>query len=173
MGVRQAGLYTRHWVKFWLYALLHFLLYPLLYGGGNVMDSDIMEYITIDGDDIGRKITSCYIGNDVERLQVVSQSLKTSTTNISDLLTSRGFNIVFCAADGVVASIEGMSIDFLGLFESINHLAPEGMSFSAGVGNNLREAYVALLAAKSSGKNCLCQYFEIISSDDGTQTWGE
>ncbi len=125
-----------------------------------------MKYITIDGDDVGRKITACYISNDEEKLRAISKSLENSTGSISNLLMSRGFNILFCAADGVVASIDDMSIDFLELFKSINHLAPEGISFSVGVGSNLRETYIALLAAKSSGKNRLCQYYEIVSRDN-------
>lgn len=119
-----------------------------------------MNYISIDGDDIGRKITSCYLRNDEEKLKSVSKSLKKSTSNISNLLESLGFDVLFCAADGVAASIE-VNIDFMELFESINSLAPAGISFSAGAGNSLREAYVALLAAKSNGKNCLCQYADI------------
>jgi hypothetical protein len=125
-----------------------------------------VKYISIDGDDIGRRITSCYLTNDEERLQSISRSLEESTNNIANLLISCGFKVLFCAADGVVASIE-KDIDFLELFKSINNLAPEGISFSVGIGDNLREAYVALLAAKSNGKNCLYQYSEISSSENG------
>lgn len=123
-----------------------------------------MTYITIDGDDVGRKIASCYISNDEKKLKAISRDLVDSTKNISNLLKMRGFNVLFCAADGVVASIE-TNIDFVELFESIQKLAPISISFSAGVGNSLREAYVALLAAKSNNKNSLYLYAEIASID--------
>lgn|SRR5262249_19628415 len=120
-----------------------------------------MRYISIDGDDVGRKITACYLSNDEKKLREISKGLEISTGEISSLLESLRFNILFCAADGVVASTEE-AVDFPSLFKKINSLAPSGISYSAGIGNNLREAYIALQAAKSNGKNCFYEYSEII-----------
>lgn len=116
-----------------------------------------MKYISIDGDDIGRKITSYYLSNSCNNLKELSSSLKISTEKISSHLTSLGFTIIFCAADGVVAEIK-TKMDFKMLFHEISHLAPEGITFSAGVGSSLREAYIALMSAKSNGKGCLHEY---------------
>lgn len=121
---------------------------------------NILKYISIDGDDVGRKITACYISNDENKLREISKNLEVTTVHISALLASLGFNILFCAADGIAASVN-KSINFKSLFEEIRSLASEGISYSAGVGQNLREAYVALQAAKSNGKNRLCEYSEI------------
>ncbi len=126
-----------------------------------------MKYISIDGDDIGRKISSFYLRNDVNKLKQISNDLELSTRKISDLLVSNGFVILFRAADGVVASIDKMEISFDELFASINKLAPNGISFSAGVGDSLRDAYIALLAAKSNGKNRLYFYSDVISEISG------
>ena len=122
-------------------------------------------YISIDGDDIGRKITSCYLSNDRNGLAELSQSLKISTKAISIKLQEYGFDIIFCAADGVVASTE-LDIDLKWLFSEIRRSFPEGMTFSAGCGINLREAYIALTSAKSNGKNCLHEYSAL---DDATK----
>lgn len=124
-----------------------------------------MKYIIIDGDDVGRKITSCYISNNVKKLQSIIKSLEFSTKDISGLLQSWKFDVIFCAADGVVASIGDENIEFDNLFFEINQLASVNILFSAGVGSNLQEAYIALLAAKSNGKNRLCQYSEIKFSE--------
>ncbi|MBU1308332.1 MAG: mCpol domain-containing protein [Gammaproteobacteria bacterium] len=119
-----------------------------------------MKYISIDGDDIGRKITSCYLSNDHLRLAELSQSLQDSTKAISTLLQEHGFDIIFCAADGVVASTES-AIDLNSIFTEIRNISPDGLTFSAGSGENLRECYIALMSAKSNGKNCLHDYSKI------------
>lgn len=119
-----------------------------------------MQYISIDGDDIGKKITSYYLSNDLEKLREISNKLKCSTENIANFLKEMGFTIVFCAADGVVAYID-KAVDFNLLFKEINSISPTNMTFSMGVGFSLREAYIALLASKSNGKNCMYLYQDI------------
>ena len=128
-----------------------------------------MKYISIDGDDVGRRITACYISNDEKELQEISKNLELSIRKIASLLVSLGFNVLFCAADGVVASTE-KTVDFTNIFEIINSLAPKGISYSAGVGDTLREAYIALQAAKSNGKNCLYEYSEISTKQGDNAT---
>ena len=116
-----------------------------------------MKYISIDGDDVGRKITSCYLSNDEKRLELISTSLDEVTVGIAELLSSRGFSIIFRAADGVVAKTEH-DCDFTELFNEISSVSTDDITFSAGVGCSLREAYVALLSSKSNGKNKISIY---------------
>ena len=127
-----------------------------------------MKYISIDGDDIGRKITSCYLSNRCSELSKLSRSLDSSTRAISNLLTDCGFDVIFCAADGVVASTNS-EFDYHQIFIKVNALAPENITFSAGVGDSLREAYIALISAKSNGKNRLHHYHELNSCNSGNQ----
>lgn len=123
-------------------------------------------YISIDGDDVGRKITSCYITNNRQMLEKISNDLVKSTNEIATLLVKEGFTVIFCAADGVVATSDKYS-DVRGLFKKIQALSPENSTFSAGVGENLRNAYLALLNSKSNGKNTICVFEEISNYDDG------
>lgn len=116
-----------------------------------------MKYISIDGDDVGRKITSYYLSNDRDGLMQLSQSLEVSTKAISIKLQEHGFDVIFCAADGVVG-YTALRVDVKSLFSEIREIAPEGVTFSAGSGENLRESYIALISAKCSGKNCLHEY---------------
>ena len=119
-----------------------------------------MNYISIDGDDIGRKITSCYLSNNRQELMYISQSLYEFTKEIAAKLQDYGFDIIFCAADGVVASTES-DISLEAIFQEIQILAPNNMTFSAGIGTSLSEAYIALMSAKSNGKNCLHNYAKL------------
>lgn len=119
-----------------------------------------MKFISIDGDDIGRKITSFYLNNNSIQLKQISDDLVSSTSRISELLKEKDFEIIFCAADGVV-SCSKIEHNFSKLFNLISELSPTGITFSAGVGNSLRESYIALLSAKSDGKNCLHYYSEL------------
>lgn len=119
-----------------------------------------MQYISIDGDDVGRKITAYYINNDDEALKQFSSTLNNITNEIAMKLKKNGFSILFCAADGVVAYTEKVT-DFYSVFDSIAKISPPEMTFSAGVGNDLREAYLALTSAKSNGKNCLHKFSEL------------
>jgi hypothetical protein len=115
-------------------------------------------YLTIDGDDIGRKITACYIENNEEKLNELSTSLSAAVQRISDLLRTEGFKLIFSAADGVVGSSDDPQVDFSELYRKIQSLAPPGITFSAGVGKSLRDAYLALTYAKSSGKNSIVNF---------------
>ncbi|WP_444940264.1 mCpol domain-containing protein [Microbulbifer sp. ZKSA004] len=116
-----------------------------------------LKYISIDGDDVGRKITSCYLNNDEDKLHSVSKQLEESTKKIADLLLSRGFDVIFSAADGVVARTES-DCNFEEIFLCICSCSSIGITFSAGVGTSLREAYIALLNSKSNGKNQLSHF---------------
>lgn len=116
-----------------------------------------MKYISIDGDDVGRKITFCYLNNDEERLHLISKQLENSTFKIAALLESKGFNVIFRAADGVTARTNS-DCNFEELFIAIGSYATNGITFSAGVGANLRESYIALLNSKSNGKKQLSHF---------------
>jgi len=117
-----------------------------------------MTFVTIDGDDIGRRLAACYLSNDVTALETTRELVDLKTQQISDLLTDLGYNVLFCAADGVTAHSEADIIDDKRLYQRIKNTAGLELSFSVGVGKTLREAYVALLFAKSTGKARLCNF---------------
>jgi GGDEF domain-containing protein len=119
-----------------------------------------MRYLTIDGDDIGQKIAAAYLSNSTTELVRVNNMVQESTHLIAEFLRLEGFAIHFCAADGVAASI-AYDFDIGQISAEIEKIADSEITFSAGVGNSLREAYIALLFAKSSGKNKFCDFKEI------------
>jgi hypothetical protein len=122
-----------------------------------------MFYIIVDGDDIGRKITSCFITNDETRLAGISAEMTAAVQAISAILQEAGFRVFFCAADGVVAVNENQ-VEMTKLFERVRSSAPEGITFTAGTGEMLQHAYLALMQAKSTGKNRHLDYGSLMST---------
>jgi hypothetical protein len=121
-----------------------------------------LTYISIDGDDIGRRVTAKYLTNDAEGLSSVVALVREKVTQIENLLTSSGFRVIFCAADGVVGhkpNVDEASVT--SIYASIQAIGGRDITFSAGAGESLREAYIALLAAKSQGKARLCSFSEL------------
>jgi hypothetical protein len=120
-----------------------------------------MIYVAIDGDDIGRKLASCYFTNRVDNLIATKDLVDIKTQKISDLLLDLGYEVFFCAADGVSGALNAIEIDSSSLYNEIAKIAGEELSFSVGVGKSLHESYVALLYAKSTGKARICDYRSI------------
>lgn len=119
-----------------------------------------MKFITIDGDDVGQKITSSYLNNDVSELVRVNSLIQSKTKSIAEYLEVQGFKVIFCAADGV-AGVSDSDFDGEHIYSEVKRIAGQELSFSVGVGDTLRDAYVALLYAKSSGKAQLRSFHEM------------
>jgi hypothetical protein len=117
-------------------------------------------FIILDGDDIGRRITEAYITNNVEKLTSDAELVHRAVNAISEELRQRSFVVHFCAADGVVAETTS-SVKPDVLFASIRATLPAGLNFSAGSGLTLQNAYLALLYAKSTGKNRHCAWSDL------------
>ncbi|MEF9963317.1 MAG: mCpol domain-containing protein [Comamonas sp.] len=117
-------------------------------------------FITIDGDDIGQKITKYYLSNDIESLSKLNQSMIETTKDIANYLESIGFSIIFCGADGVAghSSITQSERD---IFREISYIGSKCATFSAGTGSTLRESYIALMSAKSNGKAQIYNYKDL------------
>lgn len=121
-----------------------------------------MTYISIDGDDIGRRVTAQHLANDAAGLSAFVALVHEKVMQIERLLTGSGYTVIFCAADGVVAhKADTDTANAADLYASIQAIGGRDLTFSAGVGQSLREAYVALLAAKSNGKARLCIFSEM------------
>ena len=115
-------------------------------------------FITIDGDDIGQRITKCYLSNDAKSLAELNQKMIETTHRIANYLEQLGFSIIFCGADGVAGHAQISPMPANEIFKEISALGKECATFSAGTGDTLRESYVALMAAKSHGKAQIYSY---------------
>lgn len=115
-------------------------------------------FITIDGDDIGQRITKFYLCNDSASLAQLNQKMLETTKRIANYLEQQGFSIIFCGADGVAGYAKTPTASENEIFKEVSAIGEECATFSAGIGDTLRESYVALIAAKSHGKAQLYNY---------------
>ena len=109
-----------------------------------------MQYVYIDGDDIGLKIEKSFMTNNEAELRVVNNEVDRAVSTISNQLKDRDFDIIFCGADGIICKKDKIDIEVLHSYISGLNFS---IRFSVGIGNTLREAFLALRYAKSNGKN--------------------
>ncbi|MBC5773145.1 mCpol domain-containing protein [Pontibacter sp. KCTC 32443] len=114
-----------------------------------------MTYIYIDGDNIGLKIEQSFLNNNEDELSVINLSVIKAIEQISSNLKTSGQVLLFAGADGVIS--KGNLLDIKKLLESIRAIDSD-FTFSIGVGNSLRDCYIALRYAKSVGKNIAIDY---------------
>ena len=117
-----------------------------------------MIFITVDGDDIGQKISACYLNNDIDSLSSLNDFVQNTVKKIATYLHSVDFKVIFCAADGVAAYTDTSDTDLTQIYEQISSFSAGRLTFSAGVGVSLRESYFALLFAKCNGKARICDF---------------
>ena len=121
-----------------------------------------MIYLTIDGDDVGQRITRFYLNNDEKSLANLNDLMGKTTQLISTYLKSIGFTVIFCGADGVAGFAQYLKVPGSNIFKEISALGEGCATFSVGVGCTLRESYIALMSAKSAGKAQLHNYKDLI-----------
>jgi len=114
-----------------------------------------MMYAYIDGDDIGLRIENSFMDNNEENLKAINDCVKNAVNEITFTLTNLGYEIIFDGADGVICKSE--KIDIHSLLNYVRQLSDK-LTFSIGIGQDLRDSYIALRYAKSNGKNVAAVY---------------
>jgi len=122
-----------------------------------------MMYAYIDGDDIGLRIENSFMNNDEISLKKVNDEVKLIVEKITTYLINNNSKIIFSGADGIIC--KGDNIEAKQVINFIRNIN-EKISFSIGVGSSLRDSFLALRYAKSSGKDIVAIYsnnsFELI-----------
>ncbi|MCS3797148.1 mCpol domain-containing protein [Niastella sp. OAS944] len=109
-----------------------------------------MKYIYIDGDNIGLKIEQSFLNNDEEKLSITNLEVINAVSQISSYLGNKKQQIIFAGADGIIA--KGQELEICELLQFVRNVQPS-LTFSIGIGVNLKDCYMALRYAKSFGKN--------------------
>ena len=109
-----------------------------------------MIYVYIDGDDIGLEIEKSFMENDEASLKQINEDMNSIAKKMSSYFIDAGFSVLFLGADGIIC--KGDSINIKELSSYIKEISSK-FTFSIGVGNNLRDAFLALRYAKSIGKD--------------------
>lgn len=109
-------------------------------------------YLFIDGDDVGSRMERHILNNDVAAFVEESKSTSRAIDQLAaKLATSSGADVISVGGDSILVSIQSDAIPCLTeLLTSMQ--SSEEFPFSAGIGRSLRESFVALRMAKSSGK---------------------
>lgn len=114
-----------------------------------------MMFAYIDGDDIGLRIENCFMNNDVDRLSKINNEIKSLIDNMTASLQENGYKVIFGGADGIIVSKDRIEVDELLAFV---RGFTNNFTFSIGVGEELKESYIALRYAKSNGKDIAAFY---------------
>lgn len=109
-----------------------------------------MNYIYIDGDNIGLKIEQSFLNNNERDLLEINSKVTNAVKHITSYLITCKYEIIFSGADGIIS--KGELMNFHNLLKIVRAIDSE-LTFSIGIGNSLKDSYVALRYAKSYGKN--------------------
>lgn len=120
-----------------------------------------MLYIAIDGDNIGASVERYVILEQREALSQYAETVDLEIKRLGEELAELGAIIIFCGGDSVLAEFSAKQE-----IEPIRQLLAHGadISVSVGSGSTMREAYLALKMAKSSGKGCWVSFDSLCES---------
>jgi hypothetical protein len=120
-------------------------------------------YIAVDGDDVGRSIERLVLTNDCQGLSAFAAKYRSAVHWLTSVLID-SFQGNALLSDGDSVLIEAHAPAFsahrlTALSEEFAKLS--GHTLSIGIGDTMREAYLALKLAKLSGKNQVRSYTEL------------
>jgi GTP cyclohydrolase III len=118
----------------------------------------VVSYFIIDGDDVGKRVEAHLLANDVDSFVTSSKEISASVDDLVDSLNKiPGVYVVSAGGDSILARIDSSDTGSLGdLLSDLQR--PGRFTFSAGIGETLRESFVALRMAKAAGKRCTVTY---------------
>ncbi len=121
-------------------------------------------YFAIDGDRVGSKIELYLLQNDEQGLASFSARLTAAIDSAARSLEERGCTIIFVGGDSILAKAPASVLDRVEVLPQM-----PGITFSRGIGNTCRDAYLALKYAKSHGRARTVAFcggdFEIVGAD--------
>ncbi|MFJ5179299.1 mCpol domain-containing protein [Streptomyces griseoviridis] len=119
-----------------------------------------MAFAIIDGDDVGSKVEIHILANDVEKFVESSRMINSTLERLADRMSSLpGVSLVHTGGDSILIEISDDCIDLMS--DTLRkEQGPGALTFSAGVGATLRQSFLALRMAKSSGKCRIVRFQE-------------
>ena len=105
-------------------------------------------YVLLDGDRVGEKIDGHYLRNDVHDLYLFARELDDAVARLAASIRGIGGTIYLAGGDNVLGTVEDLDA-FLALYDSSRPRLP--VPFSVGIGEDARQAHLALKVAKANG----------------------
>ncbi|WP_414548916.1 mCpol domain-containing protein [Anabaena sp. CCY 0017] len=129
------------------------------------MDSVNEMFLAVDGDDVGHRLEYFMLVNDSEALVEFSKIFQSAMNWLEiKLVSDFGAKLIFNGGDNLLASIpvDNSSLEVLEKLRA--EFAEQARStLSIGLGESPRQAYFALKLAKTSGKNCIRRFQELVN----------
>jgi GTP cyclohydrolase III len=105
-------------------------------------------YVLLDGDRVGEKIDGHYLRNDVHDLYLFARELDDAVAKLAASIREIGGTVYLAGGDNVLGTVEDLTA-FLAMFDTARPRLP--VPFSVGIGENPRQAHLALRVAKANG----------------------
>ena len=112
-------------------------------------------FISIDGDNIGKKLEKFIFLGDIHGLNKFSCTISTKVQSLSTLITELGGEVHIAAGDNLLASISEHSSDKVLL--SVKKINTQEFAFSVGFSQDIKACYLALKYAKTLGSRHFVQ----------------
>ena len=110
--------------------------------------------ISIDGDNIGKRIEGMILTNNLEQLERFSNNVSSAINNFALNIERIGGKCYLCGGDNILAFIPDSAKDEV--INTVLNSNENELFFSAGLGSSVLEAYLALKIAKSKLRGCIC-----------------
>ena len=110
--------------------------------------NDIL-YVSIDGNNIGRELERLMLGERLEELKIFSETMLQTISKIVRHVEEIGGEVIMAGGDNVLARMSESNANELSRW--VAKLKTDKISFSVGIGNNVKMAYLALKYAKVNG----------------------
>ena len=114
-------------------------------------------YVSVDGDDIGKKLTNIIYTCDDKAVTEFSGAVEAFFDNVKKEIEQQNGRVVFCAGDSIAFFIDDESIE-----DIIPLLQSESFNVTIGCGRTLQQAHWALNIGKSLGKNRVMNFENVI-----------
>ena len=112
-------------------------------------------YISIDGNDIGKRLEGLILSDNLEELQTFSSRITFLVDTIEKYIIKQGGKCFLSGGDNILAFLPEEKVHET--VKYVNSLKKEEISFSIGIGDDVIDAYLALKYAKSMKKGYICQ----------------
>jgi len=116
------------------------------------------NYCSLDGDKIGTKLEKLIVNQDMISLSKFSNLISEAINDITKKIKDKGYNIVFSGGDNIMfhGEIETSFCDEISeYFEN-----KTSNNLSIGIGNTMKESFIALKIAKAKGGAVIIKYWE-------------
>ena len=120
-------------------------------------------YLAVDGDDVGHKLEYLILVNECKAITRFSKTFQSAMFWLEDkLINDCSATIIFSGGDSLLAYLNDLPMEVIEVLRT-EFAERANRTLSVGLGENPMQAYFALKLAKTSGKNCIRHFKELIN----------